>query len=340
MNFGVRPFFFPTMAAFVDDSADFLANLSLQLKSSLAFRLFDSSAAALLTLRSESALAPGPEQYFSLYQNREEFSVDHHVIDLNLSRIHREIYNEKRFERYSVVVVDYDMPDINGLELCRRIGQSPIRKILLTGKADEKIAVQAFNEGLIDRFFMKHDPEVVLKLQDAIAEMHEAYLTDVEHTMEDALNIGHLHFLRDSFFANFFEQVKREIRTVEHYLVTGPDGILMLDSKGTATLLLVCTEECLREQHDIAYDNAAPADFLEALQRREAVPYFWRGRGHYTEQYADWRAHVYPAIVCNGLQRYYCARVDKPSGFLLSDVLGYQQYLERLDLSGRARFSA
>ena len=334
MSQGVRPFFFPTMVAFVDDNADFLTNLSLKLDSSLAFRLFDSSVSALAALRNKSAAAPSSEQFFSLYQNREEFSLEHHVIDLHLHRIHREIYNERRFERYSVAVIDYDMPDIDGLEMCRRIGQSPLRKILLTGQADEKIAVQAFNEGLIDRFVMKQDPDVIPKLQRAIDDMQFAYLRQVERMMEDALDIGQLHFLRDPFFAVFFEKIRTECRAVEYYLCTGPEGVLLLDAMGRATLLLVCSEENLRIQYEVAYDNAAPVDLLDALQRGNVVPYFWRSRGLYTEQYADWRAHVYPAVACNGLQRYYCARVEKPSGFLLADVLVYQEYLERLE--GRA----
>jgi CheY-like chemotaxis protein len=340
MSQSVRPFLFPTMVAFVDDNADFLTNLSLKLDPNLAFRLFDSSVSALAALRAETAAAPGPEQFFSLYQNREEFSLDHHVIDLNLSRIHREIYNERRFERYSVAVIDYDMPDLDGLEICRRIGQSPIRKILLTGKADEFIAVRAFNQGLIDRFILKQDPDVIPKLQRAIYDMQTAYFRQVEHMMEDALDIGQLHFLRDPFFAVFFEKIRVECRAIEYYLCTSPDGVLLLDAQGGATLLLVCSEENLRVQFDVAYDNAAPADLLDALQRREVVPYFWRSRGIYTEQYANWRQHVYPAVVCNGLQRYYCARVEKPSGLLLADVLVYQEYLDRLDLSGRARFRA
>jgi CheY-like chemotaxis protein len=340
MSTGVRPFQFPTMVAFVDDNANFLANLSLKLNSTLAFRLFDSSAPALAALRAEAAVAPGPEQFFSLYQNREEFSLDHHVIDLNLSRIHREIYNERRFERYSVAVIDYDMPEFDGLEFCRRMGKSPIRKILLTGKADEIIAVQAFNQGLIDRFILKQDPNVIAKLQEAINEMQTAYIMQVERMMEDALAIGQLHFLRDPFFAALFEKIRTEFGAVEYYLCTSPDGMLLLNANGGATFLQVCSEENMQAQYDIAYDNAAPEDLLHALQRREVVPYFWRSRGLYTEQYAQWRPHVHPALMCNGLQRYYCARIENPPGFLLADVLSYREYLDRLDLSGRARFRA
>src|SRR4051812_7765823 len=62
-KYEIQPFFFPTTVAFVDDSADFLANLSLQLDPRLAFRLFKSPSAAMRALdRSETV--PHPVQSF------------------------------------------------------------------------------------------------------------------------------------------------------------------------------------------------------------------------------------------------------------------------------------
>ena len=82
MSRGIRPFYFPTTVAIVDDSPDFLANLSLNLDPMLAYRVLETPASTLEALRSELAVAPGPERFFSVYQHREEHSFDHHVIDL------------------------------------------------------------------------------------------------------------------------------------------------------------------------------------------------------------------------------------------------------------------
>ena len=204
----VRPYYHPTTTAIVDDCADFLANLGLNLHASLSYRTFVSPLDALDALNSMHANVPGPERFFSLYQHREEHSLDHHVIDLNLARIYREVFSEKRFQRYSVIVVDYDMPEMDGLEFCRQLSHSPARKVLLTGKADDKVAVQAFNEGIIDHFIPKQDPNATKLLQDTIRNMQEDYFMDGERMIEDALNIGPMHFLRDPFFCGaFFEHL-------------------------------------------------------------------------------------------------------------------------------------
>ena len=338
MSQGIRPFYFPTTVAIVDDSPDFLANLSLNLDPMLAFRLFDSPSKTLAALNGEHAGTPGPERFFSLYQHREEYSLDHHVIDLNMARIHREVFNDKRFERCSVVVVDYDMPEIDGLEFCRRLEHSPVRKVMLTGKADEKVAVQAFNQGIIDRFVPKQDPDAMTLLQRTIREMQEDYFEDIERMMEDALNIGPLHFLRDPFVSELIRKTCADLKIVEFYLCSSPEGILLIDGGGAVTLLLICNDEAMRVHYDVAFDNAAPAELLNKLIEGSIVPYFWRSRGLYSRQYVDWRSYVHPALECNGLQRYRYALVKDARGLLLSPVFSYHDYLKQLDETGRERF--
>jgi CheY-like chemotaxis protein len=337
MSRGIRPFYFPTTVAIVDDSPDFLANLSLNLDPMLAYRVFETPLATLAALRSELAVAPGPERFFSVYQHREEHSFDHHVIDLNMSGIHREVFNEKRFERYSAVVVDYDMPEMDGLELCRRLSNSPIRKVLLTGKADEKLAVQAFNEGIINRFIPKQDPSAMTLLQETIREMQESFFDDTVRTMEDALNVGPLHFMRDPFFTDIFRRTCTELKIVEYYLCSSPDGILLLDRDANATLLIVCNDEAMRMHYEVAFDNAAPAALLDELVKGNCVPYFWRSRGLYSRQYFDWRSYIHPAKECNGLQRYRYALVKDARGLMLSSVYSYREYLKKLDGGARER---
>ena len=334
MSMEVRPYYHPTTTAFIDDCPDFLANLGLTLDPSLAFRSFVSPLDAIDALNSVHANAPGPERFFSMYQHREEHSFDHHVIDLNLARIYREVFNDRRFQRLSVLVVDYDMPEMDGLELCRRLSHSPARKVLLTGKADEKVAVRAFNEGLIDRFIPKQDPEVTTLLREAIADMQKEYFRNVERMMEDALNIGPLHFLRDPFVADVFRKICTDLNIVEHYLCSSPEGVLLIDDDGKPTLLLICNDEMMQLHYEVAFDNAAPPELLDALGKGTVVPYFWRSRGLYSRQYFFWNEYVYPATEINGLQHYRYALVEEPNGLYLPPIYSYRTHLQQLDESG------
>jgi len=79
-------------------------------------------------------------------------------------------------ESIDAVVTDYDMPGMNGLELLKRlrIMKPAMRRILLTGRADVRIAARALNEGCVHRFLLKpwqdYDLEGIVRITLSTAE--------------------------------------------------------------------------------------------------------------------------------------------------------------------------
>lgn len=335
--YAIPPFFFPTTVAFVDDSKSFLESIALGLNSRLAFRQFDSPFSALIALNGSTPMPPMVEDFFSLYRHRGECNYAHHVVDVNLDKIHREVHNEQRFEQISVVVVDYDMPDMNGLDFCRNIKNPAVKKVLLTGKADEQIAVQAFNEGIIDRFIRKQYPDAMSRLNSAITELQASYLQQLEDALLKVLAVGSHMFLFDPVFAQRFNEIRTELNIVEHYLSCMPDGVLMLDMSGTAHLLIVQTEEMMRGHYEIADEQAAPEDLLRQLSSRRFIPYFWKTSGNYSPEYDDWESYLYPASEFKGKDDgwYMYTVVKNPAAFNLKHVFSYNDYLDQLDSEGR-----
>ncbi|WNV04497.1 response regulator [Candidatus Methylospira mobilis] len=330
-DYQILPFYFPTTVIFVDDSTDFLVNLSLQLSPELAFQLYDSSESALLALRGANNMTTPLERFFSCFHAGEDIPLSHHVIEINLDKIHREVYNEFRFEQVSVVVVDYDMPNINGIDFCRSIPDTAIKKVLLTGKADEKIAVMAFNEGIIDRFILKQDKAVINVLNKTIRELQRDYFNGIERMLADALAVGSHSFLQDALFAAEFQKICSELRIVEFYLSSNPDGILMLNSAGVESLLLVIDDSTLISHYEIAYDQGAPDELLTALKSNQLVPYFWKTQGNYTPSCHNWRDFLYPATEFKGKQWYYYSIVKNPPGYKTDTVLSYNEFIDHLD---------
>jgi CheY-like chemotaxis protein len=327
----ILPLYFPTTVLFVDDSADFLSNLSLQLSPELAFQLCENPDSALQILNGSNISTTPAEQFFSRFLYTEEVLSSHHVIDINLDKIHRLAHNEHRFERITVAVVDYDMPSINGIEFCRSIKNKAIKKVLLTGKADEKIAVQAFNEGIIDRFILKQDKEVIDLLSKAIAELQYEYFSQSGRMLTDALAVDSHAFLQDAGFILRFQEICKERQIVEFYLSSNPDGILMLNAEGVASLLLVLDEITLVSHYEIAYDQNAPEALLTALKSNEVVPYYWKTQGNYSPECVDWRDFLYPATEFQGKQYYYYSIVKNPPTYKTDSVLSYHEFLDNLD---------
>jgi CheY-like chemotaxis protein len=333
----IHPFYFPTTVMFVDDNAAFLANLSLQLDEDLAYKLFDSALEALVHVNAVNRRPSLTHTYFSKYRDIELATPSNHLIDLNLDKIHREVYQEQRFEEISVAVIDYAMPEMDGLEFCRNIKHPAIKKILLTGRADEKLAVRAFNEGLIDRFIMKGDSVALATLNAAIGELQQEYFGQVEQILADALSIETPSFLLDPVFGRHFGEICRARKVVEYYLCSNPNGILMLDAQGSGTLLLISTEEDLRAHYEVAFDQAAPEALLTRLRSGKSIPYFWQYDGHYQSGCTNWDEFLYPASEIQGAQWYFYAAVENPPRFKLNTVLSYHTFLSQLDQRGRAR---
>ncbi|MDH2917356.1 MAG: response regulator, partial [Gallionella sp.] len=242
-----------------------------------------------------------------------------------------EVYNELRFEQVSVVVVDFDMPSIDGLQFCREIKNPHIKKVLLTGKADEKTAIKAFNEGLIDRFILKQDKDAIENLNQSILELQREYFSQSERMLADALSIGKHSFLRDSIFAERFWDICERLNIVEYYLCSEPDGILMLDAEGTSSLLLLPSEDDILSQYEIAYEQGAPQELLDLLKSNQVVPYFWQTGGHYVPECHDWRRFLYPATEFKGNQWYCYTIVNHPPLHKTDVVFPYRQFLNDLD---------
>ena len=71
-----------------------------------------------------------------------------------------------RYDTTRVLVVDYSMPSMTGLDLLDQLGEWAGTRILLTGRADEHTAVAAFNRSQIDQYLPKQTPEITQRVQN------------------------------------------------------------------------------------------------------------------------------------------------------------------------------
>jgi CheY-like chemotaxis protein len=331
---GIPACYYPTTVVFVDDSKDFLLNFSLQFNPLLSYHLFDAPQTALkfLTTQRENYL---DKRCVSQYENAVGCPTTTHTINVDLSAIHREVYDPKRFSEVSVVVVDYAMPDMNGLDFCKQLSDRPIKKILLTGQANAETAVRGFNEGIIDYFIIKSDPKVIEKINTAITELQRRYFEEKFDFMVQALAIQSPNFLQDSAFAEMFYQLCERYQIVEYYLTENTGTFLMLSASGVAHWLIVCSQQDLEMYIELGTDISAPADVLDKLKAGSHIPHFWQTSGSYMVDPIEWDSYIYPAEKLFGRELYYFAVVENPpiSNLDTGGISPYNKYLEQIDNS-------
>lgn len=329
-----QPYYYPTTVVFLDDNRDFLLNLSLSLSPNLAYRL-STDAQTLLDYLHERSRQPLYRRCFSYVKDLAATRSERlDVIRVNLTQIQHEVRHRDRFEEISVAVVDYDLPDMQGLEFCRRLRDLQVKTILLTGVADSSVAVEAFNSGLIDRYLSKQDAQIECRLNAMIRELQSAYFGEHSELVRWCVSQRSPGFLREPAFARLYDDIAREYGIVEHYFVHDPSGLLLVDAQGAVYRLIVLDEAQIQTHIDVAREHNASAELVARLESRRTLPYFWvTPDGHYRPEAFNWWTYLFDAQALDGESRYYYAIIPDPPNFsgLLRPTSSYSDYLSRLD---------
>lgn len=262
-----HPFYFPTQVVLLDDDPDFLDGVSLMLAKNLSLKLFQSANSALQYVDNAHQHVHFLQRCYTNYKTGplESDSLSH----IDIGKLHLEALNGFRFQTCSTVIVDYSMPEMNGLEFLRRMKNPFIRKVLLTGQADMELAVKAFNQQLIDQFIDKHDPRLQQKLNTAIAAFQDQYFRRSFKLITDPIIANnHDAFLVNPDFQAFFEELRLQQGCVEYYMLDVPhSGFLLIDAAGNRQCLLIYTQQALEEHCQQLEAAKAP----RALQQQVAA---------------------------------------------------------------------
>ncbi|MCG2582805.1 response regulator [Massilia sp. TS11] len=321
----------PSTTVLVDDSESFLRSLAFQFGPERATLGFTDARAAIDWLRSHSPpRVPGLAAHFDSGQC---------TVSCDVGAIHHAAFDGARFHTPSVLVVDYSMPQMNGLEFCEAIQDLPCKKILFTGAADEKIAIDAFHRGLIDRYFRKGDRDALATLESDIARLEQRFFLDQGKVLRELLSVQFLSFVNSANVVALVDDLRARHGFVEHYVYPDPAGVLLLEANGDASLLVLQTEEGMQAHYEMACDTDAPPALVSALRDRVVVPYFYDGDGMYSRANAsDWYRYVQPARVLSGRQTWYWALFKLPARVLAQPVLSWRAH--QSGLTPHAAFAA
>jgi CheY-like chemotaxis protein len=318
----------PSLTVLIDDSDSFLRSLSFQLDPALASKAFCDTRSAIEWLSQQDGRDEAHDS--KLHASYDTYPESHEQCNVafDIERIHRISFERKRFMTPSVLVVDYSMPQMNGVQLCEALRHLPCKKILFTGVADEKAAVDAFNRGLIDRYIKKSDDDALDRLETEIVALQREYFAARSDPLRDMLTLHNYSFVSDTTFAELVRTLVKEHAIVEHYVYSNPAGILMYDRDGKAQLMVVETETSMNSHYEVACDNDAPLSLLTALRERCIIPWFRDGDGMYSEAFASgWHKYSAPAQLCRGAQNYYWALFKLEPGELAEPASSFSDYL-------------
>jgi CheY-like chemotaxis protein len=262
-------------------------------------------------------------------------SAEDPVVRLPASRIAAMAGDPARFSRVSVAIVDFAMPGMTGVELCRKIKHLPVKKVLLTGKTGDSTAVAAFNEGLINLFLVKHDPDLPGKLRRIILELQYDYFKALTAPLKPIVKLEDTAFLGDARIAAWVREFSTRIGAVEHSLLLSPPGLMLGSEAGQVTIVWIAGRDRMRAQLEIAIEESAPEALVERLRAGDTILACPTQTGFYEQKHAsDWQKYVLPCeeIRGNSLWKVAIQRELAPS----RSAVSLQQYRRSLANPGFA----
>ena len=253
------------------------------------------------------------------------------VIHLSISALEQEIKLVERFMRVSVLMVDYAMPTLNGLEFCERVANRDIKIALLTGVADEKTAVAAFNQGIIDRYIPKGVLAATRNIIPHIQTLQTAYFEQYSARLSSNLALNPPAFMTDAILRPHFDNIISQFNIVEYYLTGEPYGYLMLTADGTMVRLVVLSQRELDRQIALAQQYRAPEKMINKMRDGKLIGYLYEHPGDYLGHEAyPWDEVLIGANRVEGDQTWYLGVAENPPADIdfQANLSSYNSFLQ------------
>lgn len=290
-NSDISGFYHPTKVIFLDDNKGFLDALSLEFFDQKNVFMFTDPDKAL------EAMEQNTENLLQYVFSMEEKGAEHdhgNIQGLEISNLIKMIHDGSRFNNASVLVVDYEMPKINGIEFCEQIIDKNVYKILLTAEADKDTAIAAFNDGTIDKFIHKNSPNLHQELKKTITGLIDKYFIDASQIIFHGCGLSLRKILKNSKYKELFRRVKEESNSIEYYLADRAGSFLFLDKMGDPTWLIINDQNTADEQAALLKGYSFSEARIKKILNREEILFLFSGY-EYKESIENWENYIFSA---------------------------------------------
>lgn len=333
-NTSISLCYYPTTTVFIDDNKGYLDYMKLNLADVIPCQFFDAPDIFLDNFKQRYQYKTFIDHCIN--NNTDHDSDEQLTINFDINALHQLAFNSNRFAEISTLVVDYSMPSMNGLELSQQIKQlnKNIKIIMLTGEADQELAINAFNAGLINKFIVKNTTTLMDSTLTSIIEQQKDYFLSLSDTVfnqatRQAKQI--LLNLNDPNYIDLFHKISEQYHIVEYYLVNNTGSMLMLDKNAKMSWLAMLTDEQITALYTTAQYGQASEETLKTLSERKKIPFILPIEADHILP-SHWNSYLYPAKLLKGQLDYYYAYITDYKHYLTREkILSLKNYLDNID---------
>jgi CheY-like chemotaxis protein len=155
-----------------------------------------------------------------------------------------------RFRVLAVAMIDYDMPACNGLDFCRQIAGSTVKRLMMTGMPECSATTKALRDGTIHGYHTKADSG----MKELMRRMAESWFAD---------GAAAPAFAADPAVAAHVRERLISAKAAEFYCLSEPSGVLMVTGDARLSFLRIDEPEIGR---GTSSPRQAPFPFIEPPQ--------------------------------------------------------------------------
>ncbi len=331
MSNAIPAYYYPTTIAIIDDNKRFLSTIGFKLDECFTYRLFDSAEKALDYFQNEYTFNPIVKRCFTNRQDETSHLSTHYGLQIDFEAIGKEVMNANRFDEIAVMMVDYNMPTCNGIEFCKQMQHLPIKKMLVTGAATQAQAVDAFNQGLIDKFILKDTIDFGEQLNRDLTELRHRYFRDISEGIIRPLLTEKNSVLNKPAFADFFNAFCKQHDIFEFFLYDAQGSFLLVNVDGEISWLIIKSHADLNGYLDLAENSDAPASVLADLKAHTVLPFFPSQQDLNRVRGEKWKDYLHPAQLLAVDPAFSYAFIQNKNELLLDydKIRSYQKHMNR-----------
>jgi len=303
-------FYYPTTILWIDDDPLFLETVKVSMHNLSEHQKFcthENWENFFTDYRSPIA------SYIKLHAQKgeEDYStITHSPVDFDITKI-ASLHNiQNKYNEITTIICDYNMPEINGLDILSQLTAFPYKKILLTGIMEDNNAIAAFNAKTINRFIRKENSNLINELKYYIKTLSREYFCDITAPILAHLEADHSMALSDQKFVKFFDQWCYKNKIKEFYLIDKYGSYLTIDDSKNAYYFVVNTEESLNEFTAVNSDNHDMNYILNQVSQRKKIPFFGYNKESWPIDMVSHEKYLYTPNIIEGRERYYWTAIN------------------------------
>lgn len=200
----------------------------------------------------------------------------------------------------STIVIDQYMNPKNGLEILSKIKSPYVKKILISNILTSDEAVQALNEGAINFYLCKNNPNFIQILANYIYEANVRFFSGIS-TLSKRY-IASDNPLKDESIGRIFENIETQYR-VKYYKSTNLKNFIFMDEfSNNIVMLYIIPQEELDELLNSQQADLASNKTLDMIKAGKMLPCF---PSNTLPDGDKWESYLRPAHRFEGQKTYF-----------------------------------